>query len=119
MTLNKVEPSNVLTLDYLQGADHGIGALRVCFRVVITLVDVLILYKDVGGAATINSKKDTTEVIKETIFDWWTEDLETINKSKMVITKLDDGQVVCSLVNRELPINLLLTVMWCPRLRYT
>ena len=47
------------------------------------------------------SKKDSPELLELTIMPWLTDDLKTINDSKLLLTKVEDGEVVCSFIEAD------------------
>ena len=65
-------------------------------RPLILLKDETVLYKDVE-IATIVCSKDTSEVLKNTIYDLLTADLKLLNESKLVLAQDENGIIDCSL----------------------
>ena len=99
MAENSVNPEDVEKLFLILGGDHGIGAFRMPFRTVLLLKDGRHLKKDIG-IATIICKKDTGEVILNTIMDVLTADLKLINNSSVVIGTDEVGALTCKLVTK-------------------
>ena len=99
LTERKVKPTDVLSVDFILGGDHGKEAFRLCFRLVVTLVCGKMHYRDYGGAGTVHGK-DTPEVLEKSIMPWLTHDLEIIHRSKLVIAKCSgEDKLVCAFVD--------------------
>ena len=96
LTELQLKPTDVKSIDFILGGDHGKDAFRFCFRAVIALDDDKMHYIDYGGAGTVFGK-DTCEVLEKSIMPWLTEDLKRIHQCQLVIEEPDeDGKIVCA-----------------------
>lgn len=84
------------------GGDHGQGAFRLCFRV---LIDVLgrdkPIYKT-SSIAEVHCKKEKGVILEESIMDWLEKDLKHIEDSELsikeetgIVVQDDKGNVIC------------------------
>lgn len=82
------------------GGDHGIGAFRLTVRILIELDDGEVL-KDEIGISTVFCKKDSSDVLKNTILERLTADMRLITESFLQFTEDDEGFVECELRRRD------------------
>ena len=97
-----IKPRDVEELIFGVGGDHGQGAFRLIFKVIVKLLSGDWHEQVCGGAARIICSKDRAEIIKKAFLPQLTKDLEILSKSKVLITPLNEdgtGRLVCDLLS--------------------
>ena len=95
--------SEVTRVDFVIGGDHGIGAFRLCIRVIIKLISGELIHKTVQVAKVV-CKKDSADILEKTILPLLTNHLKQINDSKLVIMNATNelsgeksGEIICNM----------------------
>jgi hypothetical protein len=88
------------------GGDHGIGAFRLnlTILIVVRVGDGIEVIRDDIGVSTIHCKKDTSDIIKNTILGLLKEDLATFNNSRTILHEDADGFISCKLQPKSDPV---------------
>jgi hypothetical protein len=82
-------PDLVRKIRLIIGGDHGVGAFRLCFCVVINLEGHKKPVHKTKSIAEVYSKREEGIILEETIMPWLTEDLKKINDSFITIKAAD------------------------------
>jgi len=80
------------------GGDHGQGAFRLGFRVLIDTEsdegEKEVLHKTIN-IATVHCKKEVGAILESTVIDWVTEDLKYINENRLHLLNVNRRVVTC------------------------
>ena len=81
------------------GGDHGQGAFRLGFKVLIDVESAdgeerKVLHKTVN-IATVHCKKEVGAILESTVIDWVAEDLKYINENRLHLLNVDRLAVTC------------------------
>ena len=81
-----VKPGAVCKIRMVIGGDHGQGAFRLCFRVVINLKNKKKPIHKIKAVAEVYSSKEEGVVLEKSIMSWLKEDMEKIAQSALTIS---------------------------------
>ena len=98
-----IKPRDIEELIFGVGGDHGQGAFRLIFKVIVKLQNGHWHQQICGGAARILCSKDRAEIIKKAFLPQLTKDLETLSKSKVLVAPINEdgtGCLVCNLLGQ-------------------
>ena len=90
--------SSIERIRLVVGGDHGQGAFRLGFRVLLDVNGKEAL-KETKSVATITCKKEVTEILEKTVIDWLSDDLKFINDNPLHL--LQNGDTIIPLFEPE------------------
>lgn len=93
-----LKPKDVLELYFAVGGDHGRGAFRLTFKVILRDKDGNFFERVFGGSARVMCSKDRVECLEKSILPMLTADMERISKSKVVLRHEQDDDVTSDVV---------------------
>ena len=99
MLENEIKPIDDMALDVVIGGDHGLKAFCLAFRTIITMTNGKMYHRKYGGAALV-AGKDTDDLLEAYIMPWLTEDLQAINKKRIVLETSKDGSISMCICGR-------------------
>lgn len=84
---------NVVRIRLVIGGDHGQGAFRLGFRVLIDLECGEVLHKTIS-IATVRCKKEVGAILEATVIDWIAKDLKHIHDYPLHLLNCDGRRIV-------------------------